>query len=152
MPASNICLQNVHEFEDKEFANVSKEDLKLAGKDEQEKKREKKLKVRPGTGWRPHASAAPAVWPQSVGPNRPALAGPGSAHLAKRRSHTPLPPSRALRLRLIGTASHALLPCVATPHHPPPVSPHSINLPPTLDTGGVQATGQVVEGGAGQRR
>ncbi len=74
MPASNICLQNVHEFEDKEFANVSKEDLKLAGKDEQEKKREKKLKVRPGTGWRPHASAAPAVWPQSVGPQQ---AGPG---------------------------------------------------------------------------
>jgi hypothetical protein len=39
-------VQNVHEFEDKEFANVSKDDLKLAGKDEAEKKAEKKLRVR----------------------------------------------------------------------------------------------------------
>ena len=46
----SCVLQNVQEFEDKEFANVSKEDLKLAGKDEDEKKREKKQKVGVG-GW-----------------------------------------------------------------------------------------------------
>jgi hypothetical protein len=46
----------VHEYEDKEFANVSKEDLKLADKDEKEKKAQKKLKVRPhGAGQRPAA-------------------------------------------------------------------------------------------------
>ncbi|KAL4437152.1 hypothetical protein ABPG75_004291 [Micractinium tetrahymenae] len=43
-PLDEYVMQNVHEFEDKEFANVSKEDLKLAGKDDEEKKLEKKLK------------------------------------------------------------------------------------------------------------
>ena len=38
--------QNVHEYEDKEFSNVSKEDLKLAD-DKGSKKREKALKVGP---------------------------------------------------------------------------------------------------------
>ena len=44
-----FCLQNVSEFEDKEFANVSKEDLKLADQDsKQEKKKDKAFKV---GGW-----------------------------------------------------------------------------------------------------
>lgn len=43
-PLDEYVMQNVHEYEDKEFANVSKDDLKLAGKDDQEKKREKKQK------------------------------------------------------------------------------------------------------------
>lgn len=42
----NPPSQNVHEFEDREFANVSKEDLKL-DEDKGSKKREKALKV----GW-----------------------------------------------------------------------------------------------------
>jgi hypothetical protein len=39
----------VQEFEDKEFANVSKEDLKMGDKDEVEKKAQKKAKVRRAT-------------------------------------------------------------------------------------------------------
>lgn len=50
-PPEHAPSQNVHEYEDKEFANVSKEDLKLAGKDEQEKKQEKKLKVGAAAWW-----------------------------------------------------------------------------------------------------
>jgi hypothetical protein len=46
LPACPTCLQNVSEFEDKEFANVSKEDLKLADQDtKQEKKKDKAFKV-----------------------------------------------------------------------------------------------------------
>ena len=40
--------QNVHEYEDREFANVSKEDLKLGADDKGGKKRDKALKVRAG--------------------------------------------------------------------------------------------------------
>ncbi len=35
--------QNMHEYEDKEFANVSKDDLKLAGQDDKQKKKDKKV-------------------------------------------------------------------------------------------------------------
>ncbi|EFN50654.1 hypothetical protein CHLNCDRAFT_59468, partial [Chlorella variabilis] len=41
---STVEKENVHEYEDKEFANVSKDDLKLGDKDAGEKKADKKLK------------------------------------------------------------------------------------------------------------
>lgn len=44
----------MHEFEDREFANVSKEDLKLGDKGADEKAKEKKVKVR-ALVWRWHA-------------------------------------------------------------------------------------------------
>lgn len=47
--SQNLLPKNVHEFEDREFANVSKEDLKLA-EDKGSKKREKALKVDWGVG------------------------------------------------------------------------------------------------------
>ncbi|KAL4859660.1 Endoplasmin [Chlorella vulgaris] len=43
-PLDEYVMQNVQEFEDKEFANVSKEDLKMGDKDEVEKKAQKKAK------------------------------------------------------------------------------------------------------------
>ncbi|PSC75445.1 endoplasmin-like protein [Micractinium conductrix] len=62
-PLDEYVMQNVQEFEDKEFANVSKEDLKLAGKDEDEKKREKKQKeeFKPLAKWWQEALGSGAV-------------------------------------------------------------------------------------------
>ncbi|KAF5832489.1 heat shock protein Hsp90 family, partial [Dunaliella salina] len=49
----NVCAQHVPDYEDKAFANASKEDLKMADKDEQEKKKDKELKeeFKPLTKW-----------------------------------------------------------------------------------------------------
>lgn len=61
-PLDEYVMQNVHEFEDREFANVSKEDLKL-DEDKGSKKREKALKeeFKPLTKWWKEALGAGAV-------------------------------------------------------------------------------------------
>ncbi|KAI7840066.1 hypothetical protein COHA_006196 [Chlorella ohadii] len=61
-PLDEYVMQNVQEFEDREFANVSKEDLKLAD-DKGSKKREKALKeeFKPLAKWWKEALGAGAV-------------------------------------------------------------------------------------------
>lgn len=136
--------QNVHEYEDKEFANVSKEDLKLADTDEKEKKAQKKLKVR----WAAFCSAAHAdalvccavlgqagSWMQQA-----AVLLPGR-HLKRKQGR------RALGIHAaVGSRAGA----------PPLLAPHSLAIlpprAPSTPAGGVQGAGSVVEGGAGGRR